>query len=131
MPGTSTTEVDCVKCQTTYEADVIEHIDLSEERDMIRALRTGKVNRVQCPKCRKVMYLDRSVVINFEPDNLIVVYDSNATSPRAKSQFEEEFRNVTSFDENLSEVAEDTDFRVISDLDELKQLLKEYKKTYL
>ena len=131
MAGTSTTEVNCVKCKTTYEAEVVDHIDLSEERDMIRALRNGKVNRVQCPKCRKVMYLDRSVVVNFEPDNLIVVFDSDATSPGTKKQFEDEFRNVTSFDENLSEVAEDTEFRVISNLDELKQLLKEYKKTYL
>ena len=78
MVGTSTAEVQCEKCKRVYEATVVDHIDLSMDQDLIKALRTGKANRVQCPKCKKVMYLDRSIVINFEPDDRIVFYDPNA-----------------------------------------------------
>ena len=77
MAQTSIAEVKCEKCKTVYEAEVIDHIDLSEDREIVKALRTGKANRVQCSKCKKVMYLDRSIVINFDPESHIVVYDQN------------------------------------------------------
>jgi phage FluMu protein Com len=75
MAGTSVAEIKCVKCKKVYESDVIDHIDLSQDREMVKNLRAGKANRVQCPKCKKVQYLNRSIVINFEPANLIVVFD--------------------------------------------------------
>ncbi len=130
MPGTSTVEVKCVKCGHVYETEVIDHIDLSQDRDLYRKIQRGKINRAQCPKCRKVMYMDRSVVINFEPLDLIVVYDPNAKTAAAKKEIEGQFRNVTSFNEVLEEVGQDVEFEVISDLKSLKKLMKEYLKTY-
>ncbi|MBE0525321.1 MAG: hypothetical protein IH631_00140, partial [Candidatus Thorarchaeota archaeon] len=78
MTRTSTIEVKCEKCKNVYEAEVIEHIDLSEDREIVKALKIGKANRVQCSKCKKVMYLDRSLVVNFDPESLIVLYDPKA-----------------------------------------------------
>ncbi len=130
LPGTTTTEVKCIKCKQTYEAEVIEHIDLSEDRDLIKKLRSGKANRVQCPKCRKVMYLDKSIVINFEPQSMIVTYDPEAKSKKKKEEHEQEYTDVISFNETLEETAEDTEFKVVSDLDELRKLLKAYTKEY-
>ncbi len=131
MPGTSTIDVKCVKCKNVFEAVVIDHIDLSEDADLIRNLKAGKANRVQCPKCRKVMYLDRSLVINFEPQSLIVVYDSKAKSKAKKEVHRREFESVTAFNETLSELAGETEFQVVSDLPTLKKLIDEYAKMYV
>ncbi|MBY8996533.1 MAG: hypothetical protein KGD60_02285 [Candidatus Thorarchaeota archaeon] len=128
MVGTSLTEVKCSKCKNVYESDVIDHIDLSEDRDMIKSLKTGKANRTQCPKCKKVMYLSRSIVVNFEPENRIVVFDPSAQTKEAKDEFIEDYRSVTSYNETLSEVGEETEFIVISKLDKLKEMLDEYVK---
>jgi phage FluMu protein Com len=131
MAGTSMTEVKCVKCKKTYEADVIEHIDLSEDRDIIKNLKAGKANRVQCPKCKKVMYLDKSLVINFEPQSLIVVFDPKARSKSKKEELTRDYEAIIGFNEILSELAEETEFQVVSNLTKLKKLLDEYKKTYM
>jgi predicted nucleic-acid-binding Zn-ribbon protein len=130
LASKSNTEVKCVKCKNLYEAEVIDHVTLDEDRDLIKSLRTGKANRVQCPKCKKVMYLDRSIVINFEPENRIVVFDPKARSRADKDQLITEFNSVISFNETLSEIGEETEFSVISKLDELKGLLNEYSKAH-
>ena len=128
LVGTSLTEVKCSKCKNVYESDVVDHIDLSEDRDMIKALKTGKANRTQCPKCKKVMYLTRSIVVNFEPENRIVVFDPSARTKVAKDEFMEDYHSVTSYNETLSEVGEETEFIVINKLDKLKAMLDEYVK---
>jgi predicted nucleic-acid-binding Zn-ribbon protein len=130
LASTSNTEVKCVKCKNLYDAEVIDHVTLDEDRELIKSLRTGKANRVQCPKCKKVMYLDRSIVINFEPENRIVVFDPGARSKAEKDQLVTEFKNVISFNETLSEIGEETEFSVVSKLDELKGLLNEYSKAH-
>ena len=130
LVGTSVAEVKCSKCKNVYETDVVDHIDLSEDRDMIKALRVGKANRTQCPKCKKVMYLKRSIVVNFEPENKIVVFDPTARTKAAKENFIQEFNSVISFNEILSEIGEETEFLVISKLDKLKAMLKEYLKAH-
>lgn len=130
MASTSVTEVKCSKCKNAYEADVVDHIDLSEDREMIKALKSGKANRVQCPKCKKVMYLKRSVVVNFEPENRIVVFDPSARTKAAKENLIQDFHSVISFNETLSEIGEDTEFLVISKLDKLKSMLDDYMKLY-
>lgn len=130
LASTSVTEVKCSKCKHAYEADVVDHIDLSEDRDMIKPLKAGKANRVQCPKCKKVMYLKRSVVVNFEPENKIVVYDPNARTKAAKEDLIQEFHSVISFNEILSEIGEETEFLVLSNLDKLKKMLEDYSKAY-
>jgi len=130
VASTSVTEVRCSKCKYVYEADVIDHIDLSEDRDLIKSLKTGKANRVQCPKCKKVMYMDRSIVINFEPENVIVLFDKKARTKAAKESFLEDFRNVVSFNEILSEVGEETEFTIITKLDKLKVMLDDYLKAH-
>ncbi|MFW9849863.1 MAG: CpXC domain-containing protein [Candidatus Thorarchaeota archaeon] len=131
MTGTSTTEIVCVKCKKSFEADAIEHIDLSEDRDLIKNLKVGKANRVQCPKCKKVMYLDKSIVINFEPQSLIVVYDPNAKSSAKKEELRREYDNIIAFNEILTELAEETEFKVVSDLKDLKKLVDEYASVYM
>lgn len=113
-----------------YETDVIDHIDLSEDRDMIKALRAGKANRTQCPKCKKVMYLKRSIVVNFEPENKIVVFDPKARTKAAKEELLQDFQSVISFNETLSEIGEETEFLVISKLDKFKSMLDDYLKAY-
>ncbi|MFW9974119.1 MAG: CpXC domain-containing protein [Candidatus Thorarchaeota archaeon] len=130
MASTSLAEIKCTKCKNVYEANVVDHIDLSEDRDMIKALKSGKANRVQCPKCKKVMYLSRSVVVNFEPENIIVVYDPSARTKAAKENLIQDFHSVISFNETLSEIGEDTEFLVISKLDPLKSMLDEYLKQH-
>jgi predicted nucleic-acid-binding Zn-ribbon protein len=130
MPGTSTTEIKCIKCKRTYEAVVIDHIDLSQDSDLIKKIESGKVNRVQCPKCRKVQYLDRSIVINFEPQNIIAVYDPDAKSSAAKEELQRDFENVTSFNETLTEIGEEIEFQVFVKLADLKPLLDNYSKLY-
>lgn len=130
LVSTSTTEVKCAKCKKVYEADVVDHIDLSEDRGMIKSLKAGKANRVQCPKCKKVMFLDRSVVVNFEPENKIVMFDPKARTKAAKENFMTDYHSVISFNETLSEIGEETDFVVISKLDQLKKMLDEYLKAH-
>ena len=130
MTGTSEIDVKCVKCKREYQALVIDHVDLSEDKDLIRGLRSGKANRVQCPKCKKVQYLKRSIVINFEPQSMIVVYDPNAKSKSARESLMREYTSVISFNETLSEIGEETEFKVISELKNLKPLLHEYTELY-
>jgi NAD-dependent SIR2 family protein deacetylase len=130
VASTSLAEVKCSKCNNVYETNVVDHIDLSEDRDMIKALKSGKANRVQCPKCKKVMFLKRSVVVNFEPENKIVVFDPSAQSMAAKENLLQDFHSVISFNETLSEIGEDTEFLVISKLDKLKSMLDEYLKLH-
>jgi hypothetical protein len=130
MLGTSEIDIVCVKCKHEYQATVVDHVDLSEDKDLIKGLRTGKANRVQCPKCRKVQYLKRSIVINFEPQSLIIVYDPTAKSKRAHEELLSDYQTVISFNETLSEIGEDTEFKVISELKKLKPLLKDYLEQY-
>jgi len=130
LASKSIAEVKCSKCKKVYEADVVEHIDLSEDRDLIKSLKAGKANRVQCPKCKKVMYLKRSIVVNFEPENRIVVFDPSARTKVAKDSFMQNFQSVISFNETLSEIGEETEFLVVSKLDQLKTLLNDYLKDH-
>jgi len=130
LTRTSTAEIKCEKCKTIYEAQIIDHIDLSEDREIVKALKTGKANRVQCSKCKKVMYLDRSIVINFDPESLIVVYDPKARTEAQKDVLFQEYHNVITFNEILQEVGEETEFMVLSDLKKLKELLNAYTKDH-
>ena len=130
LAQTSIAEVKCEKCKTVYEAEVIDHIDLSEDREIVKALRTGKANRVQCSKCKKVMYLDRSIVINFDPESHIVVYDPKARTQAQKDVLIQEYNSIITFNEILQEVGEETEFTVLSDLKKLKVLLDEYTKAH-
>ena len=126
LTRSSTVEVKCEKCKTVYEAEVIDHVDLSEDRDIVKALRSGKANRVQCSKCKKVMYLKRSIVINFDP----VLYDPAARTKAQKEALEQEYQNVIAFNEITREVGEETEFMVLSELSKLKKLLVEYQKAH-
>lgn len=130
VPGTSTVEVTCEKCKNVFETEAIDHIDLSEDKELIKSLKAGKANRMQCPKCKKVMYFDRSIVINFEPQSLIVVYDPKARSNAKKAALKTEYDNVVAFNETLTELAQETEFKVVSDLSALKNLIAEYLKLY-
>ncbi len=76
------------------------------------------------------MYLQRSIVVNFEPENRIVVFDPDAQTSSAKESFLEDFNSIISFNETLSEVGEETDFIVISKLDKFKSMLDDYLKAY-
>lgn len=130
LVSTSLAEVKCTKCKKVYETDVVDHIDLSEDRDLIKALKAGKANRVQCPKCKKVMYLKRSIVVNFEPENRIIVFDPKARTKAAKEDLMQDYQAVISFNETLSEIGEETEFQVISQLTKLKTLLEAYLKAH-
>ena len=130
LASKSLAEVKCTKCKKVYETDVVDHIDLSEDRDLIKALKVGKANRVQCPKCKKVMYLKRSIVVNFEPENRIVVFDPDARTKAAKEDLMQDYQAVISFNETLSEIAEETEFLIISKLDKLKIMLDAYLKAH-
>ncbi|MGD9395757.1 MAG: CpXC domain-containing protein [Candidatus Thorarchaeota archaeon] len=130
MASTSLAEVKCTKCKKVYETDVVDHVDLSEDRDLIKALKAGKANRVQCPKCKKVMYLKRSIVVNFEPENRIIVFDPKARTKAAKEDLMQDYQAVISFNETLSEIAEETEFQVISQLSKLKTMLDAYLEAH-
>ncbi|MFW9844695.1 MAG: CpXC domain-containing protein [Candidatus Thorarchaeota archaeon] len=130
MTRKSIAEVKCEKCKAVYEAEVIDHVDLSEDRDIVKALKTGKANRVQCSKCKKVMYLTRSIVINFDPDSRIVMFAPKARTKAQKEQIMQDYHNVITFNEILQEVGEETEFQVISKLTALKDLLDEYSKAH-
>ena len=130
LTRTSIAEVKCEKCKAVYEAEVVDHVDLSEDREIVKALKTGKANRVQCSKCKKVMYLTRSIVINFDPESRIVLYDPKARTNAQKEQLTQDYHNVITFNEILQEVGEETEFLVLSDLKKLKSLLDEYTKAH-
>lgn len=130
MAGRSTTEVRCVKCKHVYEAEVIDHIDLSEDRDLLKNLRSGKANRVQCPKCRKVEYLNRSIVINFEPENLIVMYDPAARKKDVRENHKREYEGVISFNETLEEIGSETEFKIVTKVEKLKDMISGYVKVH-
>ena len=74
------------------------------------------------------MYLSRSIVVNFEPENKIVVYDPKARTKVAKEEFIQDYQSVTTYNETLSEIGEETEFIVISKLDKLKEMLDAYVK---
>ncbi|MFX1417095.1 MAG: CpXC domain-containing protein [Promethearchaeota archaeon] len=130
MAGQSTTEVRCVKCKHVYEAEVIDHIDLSEDRDLLKNLRMGKANRVQCPKCRKVEYLNRSIVINFEPENLIVMYDPAARKKDVRENHRKDYESVISFNETLEEIGSETEFKIVTKVEKLKDMISGYVKVH-
>jgi len=130
MVGTKTIEVTCEKCGKLYEAEAIDHIDLHDDRGLIRNLKSGKANRVQCPKCKKVMYLNRSIVINFDPESKIVVFDASAKSKAAKDEMRKTFENIIAINETLEETGNETEFLVLHDLTKLKRLLEQYLKVY-
>ncbi len=130
MVGTKTIEVSCEKCGKLYEAEAIDHIDLHDDRGLIRNLKSGKANRVQCPKCKKVMYLNRSIVINFDPESKIVVFDASAKSKAAKDEMRKTFENIIAINETLEETGNETEFLVLHDLKKLKRLLEQYLKVY-
>lgn len=130
MTRTSITEVKCEKCKTVYEAEVIDHIDLSEDREIIKVLKTGKANRVQCPKCKKVMYLNRSIVVNFDPESRIVLFDPKARTKAQKEELMHDYHSVITFNEILQEVGEETEFTVLSNLGKFKDLLDAYMKAH-
>jgi len=114
-----------------YEAQVVDHVDLSEDRQIVNALKTGKANRVQCSKCKKVMYLEkRSIVINFDPESRIVLYDPKARTKAQKEELMQDYHNVITFNEILQEVGEETEFLVISNLSKLKEHLDVYTKAH-
>ncbi len=130
LTRTSITEVKCEKCKTVYEAEVIDHVDLSEDREIIKLLKTGKANRVQCSKCKKVMYLNRSIVVNFDPESCIVLFDPKARTNAQKEALKEDYHNVITFNEILQEVGEETEFTVLSNLGKFKDLLDAYMKAH-
>jgi len=130
MVGTKTIEVTCEKCGKLYETEAIDHIDLHDDRGLIKNLKSGKANRVQCPKCKKVMYLKRSIVINFDPESKIVVFDASAKSKAAKEELQKTFESVIAFNETLEETGNETEFIVLHDLTKLKRLLEQYLKVY-
>ena len=76
------------------------------------------------------MYIDRSIVVNFEPESRIVLYDSHAKSKSDKDSIMSDYQSIISFNEILQETGEDTEFSIISDIKKLKALLDDYKKTY-
>lgn len=130
MVGTKEIEVTCEKCGKLFEAKAIDHIDLHDDRGLIKNLKSGKANRVQCPKCKKVMYLKRSIVINFDPESKIVVYDASAKSKVAKEELQKTYENIIAFNETLEETGNETEFLVLHDLTKLKRLLEQYLKVY-
>ena len=130
MVGTKTIEVTCEKCGKLYEAEAIDHIDLHDDRSLIKNLKSGKANRVQCPKCKKVMYLKRSIVINFDPESKIVVFDASAKSKAAKEVLQKTYEDIITINETLEETGNETEFLVLHDLKKLKHLLEQYLKVY-
>ena len=131
MVGRSSTEVRCVKCKHVYETQVIDHIDLSIDRDLLKNLRTGKANRVQCPKCPKVQYLNRSIVINFEPENLIVMYDPAARRKAVRENHMKEYESIIGFNETLEEIGSETEFKIVTKIEKLKDMISGYVKAHV
>jgi hypothetical protein len=130
MPGTALTEIQCDKCHKVFETEVIEHIDLAEDGSLATQVKSGKLNRTVCPQCKKVTYIDRALVLNFEPENLIVLFDSSAKTPQAKESLRKEYETLIHYNEIFEEVGKDTEFRVVSELSELKKLIDDYVKDH-
>jgi hypothetical protein len=76
------------------------------------------------------MYLKRSIVVNFEPENRIIVFDPKARTKAAKEDLMQDYEAVISFNETLSEIGEETEFQVISQLAKLKTMLDAYLKAH-
>ncbi|MBD3158110.1 MAG: hypothetical protein GF309_04915 [Candidatus Lokiarchaeota archaeon] len=127
---TQKAEIECNKCGHEFEAEVIDHVDLSEDKNLIRSIRSGEANHVTCPRCGAEMDLDRSIVINFEPQNRIVVFDKNAGQPDSRAALMASYNNVIEYNETLGEVGKEVDFRIVSDLDELRKLLNAYLELF-
>lgn len=130
MPGTALTEIKCDKCARVFEAEVIEHIDLAEDGKLATQVKSGKLNRAVCPQCKKVTYRERALVVNFEPESLIVLYDASAKTAQAKEALRKEYDALIHYNEIFEELGKETEFRVISDLNELNKLIDEYVKTH-
>jgi phage FluMu protein Com len=130
MPGTSLTEIKCDKCEKVFETEVVDHVDLAEDGALAPQLKSGKLNRVVCPQCKKLTYLERGLVVNFEPESLIVVFDSSAKTPEAKVALRKEYDALIHYNQIFEEVGKETEFRVISELDELKKLVDNYVRDH-
>ncbi|RDE16841.1 MAG: hypothetical protein C4K47_00860 [Candidatus Thorarchaeota archaeon] len=126
MPGTTLIEIKCEKCQKIFEAVIIEHIDLAEDGKMAPQVKSGKLNRAVCPQCKKVTYVDRALVVNFEPESLIVLFDPSATTAQAKETLRKEYDTLIHYNEIFEEVGKETEFRVVSELNELRKLIDNY-----
>lgn len=124
------TEIKCDKCQKVFETEVIEHIDLAEDGSLATQVKSGKLNRAVCPQCKKVTYRERPVVLNFEPENLIVLFDTSAKTPQVKETLRKEYETLIHYNEIFEEVGKETEFRVISELNELKKLIDDYVKSH-
>lgn len=127
---TQKADIECRKCGHEFEADVIDHVDLSEDKNLIDAIRNGTANRVACPRCGAQMALDRSIVINFEPQNRIVVFDKSSRKGESRKALMSSYNNVIDYNETLSEVGKEVDFRIVSDLGELRKLLDAYLELF-
>ncbi|MBS3795304.1 MAG: hypothetical protein KGY80_10425 [Candidatus Thorarchaeota archaeon] len=127
---TQKAEIVCNKCGHEFEAQVIDHVDLSEDKNLISSIRNGEANHVTCPRCGAEMDLDRSIVINFEPQNRIVVFDKNARQTDSRAALMASYNNVIEYNETLSEVGKEVDFRIVSNLGELRKLLDAYLELF-
>ncbi|MCK5302974.1 MAG: hypothetical protein KAJ96_07530, partial [Candidatus Thorarchaeota archaeon] len=71
-----------------------------------------------------------SIVINFDPESKIVVFDASAKSKAAKDEMRKTFENIIAINETLEETGNETEFLVLHDLTKLKRLLEQYLKVY-
>ncbi len=76
------------------------------------------------------MYLNRSIVVNFEPESHIVLFDPKARTNAQKEALNQDYHNVITFNEILQEVGEETEFTVLSSLSKFKVLLDQYMKAH-
>ena len=60
-----------------------------------------------------------------------MVYDPKARSKSKKEELTRDYEAIIGFNEILTELAEETEFEVISNLTKLKKLIDEYVKTYM
>ena len=124
------TEIKCIKCDKAFETEVVDHVDLAEDGDLAAQLKSGKLNRAVCPQCKKVTYLERGLVVNFEPESLIVLFEPLAKTSEAKNELRKEYDALIHYNQIFEEVGKETEFRVISELDELKTLVNDYVKAH-
>ncbi|MEM2141863.1 MAG: CpXC domain-containing protein [Candidatus Thorarchaeota archaeon] len=130
MVGTSTITVKCERCQHEYEVQVVDHIDVGSDTESVKLLKANRLSQVQCPKCKKVMQMDTSVVLNFEPENLIVLYDPQLKSEEDRAEIRRIYDSVVRFNEILEETAHEIDFRIVTSMDELTTLLDDYAQKH-
>jgi len=76
------------------------------------------------------MYLNRSIVVNFEPESHIVLFDPKARTTAQKEALMIDYRSVITFNEILQEVGGETEFTVLSSLSKFKTLLDQYMKAH-